>query len=102
MERILVNAIYKDGKLRREDLPVHPKGNPGPTSHPSWEYEIKGDTLHVSPSVRIRTTKPSETHPDRMDPVELFHSDGAWSVKFKEFIPGEYVQASDLFRELNP
>lgn len=92
---------YPDGGLHHSDLPVFCKGTPKPASV-AWEYDIQGDTLSVGPSVRITTTRPSKTNPDVNEVVELFHSAGAWMVPFKEFTPGEYVQAYDLFRALNP
>jgi len=100
-ERLFVLCVYKSGTPTPDTIPVHPKGTE-PAKQPSWAYEIKGDTLHLTPSVRISTTRPSKTKPDEMENVELFHNDGSWSVKFKEFIPGDYVQPYDLFKALNP
>lgn len=99
-DRLHVLCVYKDGGRNHDSINVHQKGTP-PTTSPSWEYEVKGDQLDVTPSVRISTTKPSASDPNVMEPVELFHNDGKWSVKFVEFKPGDFVHAYDLFKSVN-
>lgn len=95
-EWLYVCCTYKNGQIVRSAVPVRPKGTPA--KQYSWEYELKDDMIHVTPSLRISTTKPLG---DENKEVELFHSDGAWSVKFQEFFPGECEQADDLFNKLN-
>jgi hypothetical protein len=36
-----------------EDLPVYPKGTTKPCD-PAWAYEIRGNMIHVTPSVHVR------------------------------------------------
>lgn len=97
---------FRDGVARREALPVYPKGSAKPATC-AWEYEIRGEIIHVCPSVKISTTRPSKTNRDVNEDVELFHNDREWSIPFKEFLhlpegdPMFYVQASDLFRNIN-
>lgn len=96
-EWLHVCCTYKNDQLVHSAVPIRPKGTPADKY--SWEYEIKDDTIHVTPSLRISTTRPRG---NANEPVELFHSDGVWSVKFKEFFPREYEDAYALFKILNP
>lgn len=72
-------------------IPVKPKGS---SSHPGgkcWEYEIAGDMIHVTPSLKIFGGAGG---------TENFHNAGAWSVKFvrRDEDPGDF--ASALNRDL--
>ncbi len=67
----------------------------------SWEYTITGDTIHVSPSVKVNDHEGRET----------FHSDRDWAVKFERFTPSAEIIWVDgvgdngqrkRFIELNP
>jgi hypothetical protein len=98
-DRLHLLCRYADGTKHHSELPVRPKGTAEPAH--AWEYDIIGEQIHVSPSLKITTTKPSADGKSS-EPVELFHSSGSWNVPFKEFVPGEYVQAYDLFKSLNP
>jgi len=74
----------REGDQPVEDaLPVRPKGTPNPDNLCWWEYVEKGDVLECSPSVRVSTTRPSKTEPNKNEVIELFHNQGQWSVKFK-------------------
>jgi hypothetical protein len=96
-EWLHVCCTYKNGQLVHSAVPVRPKGTPD--KQYSWEYELKDDMIHVTPSLKISTTRPLG---DENESVELFHSDGAWSVKYVEFFPVDYEQSYDMFRKLNP
>ena len=67
------------------DLPCHEKGKPkGGT--PEWEYEIRGDRLHITPSMHCTDTG--------------FHTDFHWSVAFE--LKPEGVDAMTHFFAINP
>lgn len=89
--KLHVHCRRPNGTLLHQELPVSPKG----TQDSSWHYEIKGDAIHVHPSVKITTTEP----PNHTE-VELFHNDGQWSVKFKLCERGE--DCYERFRRENP
>lgn len=91
---------YADGTKHLSTIPVRPEETAEPAN--AWTYRIEGEIIHVKPSLRISTTRPSKTNPEVMEPVELFHNTGEWSIPFKEFIPGEHIKPYDLFWFLNP
>lgn len=71
-----VYARISDGHCDFTHIPVVPKGREHPQDQPYWDYEENGDTLHVTPSVRMFTTdKKGNEH-------EIFHNEGQWDVKF--------------------
>ncbi len=68
-------------------LPVHAKGTSRlPDIHAEWEYEIRGDRLHFTPSL--------------LDKSDNFHTDFNWNVAFAECPDGR--PAHDYFLEINP
>jgi hypothetical protein len=81
-------------------IPVLPKESPEPNpTYVHWKYEVKGDRLHVTPSVRISTTRPKG---EGTELVEIFHNEGAWSVAFQDHTNrAEFPHASDQFRMIN-
>jgi hypothetical protein len=68
-------------------IACHRKGSPPlKTSRPQWEYEIRGDRLHFTPSL--------------LDTSDGFHTAYNWEVAFDE-LP-EHRGAHDYFFEINP
>lgn len=99
--QVLAVRENADQKPFRMDLPVRPAGTPPNPKRMTWEYELRGDVLHVKPSVKITDGEGKET----------FHSAGEWSVKFERFTPTEEIIWKDgigdhgqraRFIELNP
>lgn len=62
-------------------IAVRPRGTPHPPDRPSWEFDVQGNLLHVTPSVRTSTTVPIEGSKENRV-VELFHNSGDWHVAF--------------------
>lgn len=62
-------------------IAVRPRGMPHPPDRPSWEYDVQGELLHVTPSVRTSTTVPIEGSKENRE-VELFHNSGDWHIPF--------------------
>jgi hypothetical protein len=97
-------CVRENGDRRpwRIALPVRPRGTPVNPRRTTWEYAITGDTIEVSPSVKIGGM---DGHP------EQFHNEGIWRVKFERFTPspeiiwfdgvGDHGQRA-RFTELNP
>lgn len=67
-----------------ERIAVRPAGTPHPPGVPSWEYRVAGDVLHLTPSLRVSTSKPHDPCDEKspMVPVEMFHTALHWSVPF--------------------
>lgn len=63
-------------------IPVYPKGTPKP-SECAWEYQIIGDKLDVTPSVRQMS---GPNGPD------IFHNTYNWQVQFKECVADAYEE----------
>lgn len=66
-------------------IPVRPRGTPAGVPA-EWEFDIQGAEIHVTPSVRITTTRPVPgTEKDPKGPmreVELFHNGADWRIRF--------------------
>jgi hypothetical protein len=66
-------------------IPMRPRGTPR-TKAKEWEYDIQGDEIHVTPSVRISVNIPQPGQEDKFPEVfreiELFHNGGDWRVRF--------------------
>lgn len=103
VEYLHVLAVRENGdkKPHRMCLPVRPAGSPENPRQMTWEYDIRGEMIHVHPSVKVTD------HEDK----ETFHSAGEWAVKFERFTPSEEVQWNagigdhgqrTRFIELNP
>ncbi len=68
-------------------IPCHEKGTPvTPTYRPQWEYEVRGDRLHFTPSL--------------LDTSDQFHTAYHWDVAFTELPEGRGAHA--FFLEINP
>lgn len=68
-------------------IPCRELGQPIlPGLHAQWEYEVRGDRLHFTPSL--------------LDTSDQFHTDYNWSVAFSE-CPDE-KNPHDFFFEVNP
>ena len=69
-------------------IACHEKGQPPlpGTTHPQWEYEVRGNRLHFTPSL--------------LDTSDNFHTAYNWDVQFAECPHGQ--GAHDFFFELNP
>ncbi len=106
--RLFVLCHYPDGKKNLITIPVRPLGTQEPAS--AWTYDIQGDVIHVSQSLKVSTSGPSVEHPKAPPSVEVFHNSGQWSVPFEEFTGEDptgltkspFSTAYDLFRSLNP
>lgn len=108
VEYLHLAAFHGDGAKapHRMHLPVRPKGTPVKPGRITWEYEVYGDTVEVTPSVKVETNDGPGT-PNR----ETFHNEGVWRVKFERFTPlpdlvwddgiGDHGQRR-RFAELNP
>jgi len=69
-------------------IDAHQNGTPK-ISNVSWEYRIDGDSLHMQPSLHIRTHHPEDNQVWRT----IFHNGFNWTVKFQTAEPGsEYRQ----------
>lgn len=65
--------------VRISRIPVKRRGSPGE----AWEYdEEPGGILHVTPSVRLSTTRPDPNDKEKWLEVELFHNGGEWRIPF--------------------
>lgn len=84
------SPTYKGGYIHWMHIPVTPLTLPKLPS-PSWQYEKKGDSLDVTPSVHQRQGKNLE--------ITTFHNNGAWSTKFIEV--GPEINAFNKLREIN-
>lgn len=103
VEYLHVLAVRENGdkKPHRMCIPVRPVGSPENPTRMTWEYAIAGNTIHVSPSVKVTDHQGKET----------FHSAGQWAVKFEHFTAsaemiwedgiGDHGQRA-RFIELNP
>lgn len=86
-------------------IPVRLRGTP--ETGKTWEYDICGDVIHVTPSLLIETTRPvpgTEKVPNGpMREVELFHNGSDWRVKFVRYDPAVHGPngAWSLWRKLN-
>lgn len=68
-------------------LPCHEKGTPRlPDIRAEWEYEVRGDRLHFTPSL--------------LDQSDQFHTAFNWDVAFAECPEGQ--GAHDFFFQINP
>ena len=68
-------------------IACHEKGTaPLPTSRPQWEYEVRGERLHFTPSL--------------LDTSDQFHTGYNWDVAFAELPEGRC--AYYFFFEINP
>lgn len=65
-------------------IPVRPRGTPHPPDRPSWEFDLQGEMIHVTPSVLTSTTVPIEGSPENRV-VELFHNTADWTVQFVRY-----------------
>ncbi len=95
-EHLLCYCWRADGKLPiLISLPVRPRGTA--KEHASWEYDIEGDTIHVTPSVKV-SWKDLSVHEDpaQCPDVERFHNPGDWRVKF-ERTSAEHRGGYELF-----
>lgn len=102
-ENLFVLCHYPDGRKNLIIIPVRGIGTEGPAN--AWTYEIKGDVIYVSPSLKVLSHAPGIEHPKAPPQVERFHNGGSWSVPVKEFWIGKrilYTTPYDLFRALNP
>lgn len=113
IEYLHVLAVRENGdkKPHRMCIPVRPAGSPQNPKSMTWEYTIAGDTIHVSPSVKVTEEVPLGNRGELSTGKETFHSAGQWSVKFERFTPSEEIQWVDgvgdhgqraRFIELNP
>jgi hypothetical protein len=68
-------------------IPIRLRGTPE-TSY-TWQYDIQGDEVHVTPSVR-QMGGPNG--------AERFHNTADWKVKFKMFKKNAYKE----LKKLNP
>src|SRR3954470_7936750 len=72
----------RDGKPATYiSIPIRLRGTPE-TSY-TWEYDIQGDEIHVTPSVR-QMGGPNGS--------EIFHNTADWRVKFKEVESDPYQE----------
>ncbi len=79
----LILILKTEGKAPHvSSIPVYEKGQPEPGY--AWQYEVVGDRLHITPSLRESTTGPSG------ELVEKFHNDYSWSVRFELALPGVF------------
>ncbi len=66
-------------------IPVRPRGSPR-TAPAEWEFDVQGDLIHVTPSVRLSVNLPVPGRADEFPKVhlvrELFHNGGDWTVRF--------------------
>ncbi|GEM_PF-6155305 len=68
-------------------IACHKKGTPElPTSWPQWEYEVRENRLHLTPSL--------------LDKSDNFHTAFNWDVSFAEC--PEHRDPFDFFLEMNP
>lgn len=67
-------------------IACHEKGKASAITHPEWEYEVRGDRLHFTPSL--------------LDTSDGFHTSFNWDVAFQEKPDG--VGAHDFFFQINP
>ena len=65
-------------------IPVRLRGTPDRTPS-TLEYDLQGDMIHVTPSLKVSTRRPPEGDPDALHDkwvdVELFHNGGDWRVR---------------------
>ena len=100
----VVHATKRNGWCDVSSIPVNAVGDGR-----NWKIVRRGETLDVSPSLRIPDcdqTDFSTNKPVPRDGGDLFHNDAAWSVPFVEVQPVEgdyrsgYRKCIDLNREL--
>lgn len=66
-------------------IPIRSRGTPETSC--TWEYDIQGDVIHVTPSVR-QMGGPNG--------AEMFHNTADWRVKFKEVEADPYQELLQL------
>lgn len=104
VEYLHILGVRANGDRRpwRQVIPVRPSGTPENSKRHSWQYTVHGDTLEVSPSVKVSEGEPM---------VEIFHNEGLWRVRFERFTPSaELIWVDGIgdhgerkrFTELNP
>lgn len=78
-----LHGDHTDTRIIR--LPVRQRGAPK-VGENQWEYDVAGESLNVTPSVRVSVRMPEPGQEDRFPEigrdVELFHNGGSWSVRF--------------------
>lgn len=67
-------------------IPVRPRGSPREGAEACWEFDLAGDQIHVTPSVRISVNLPIPGRADEFPGVfqtrELFHNGADWRIRF--------------------
>lgn len=97
-ERLLCHCRRANGqKPILISLPVRPRGTPD-DARGAWQYDIDGDTIHVTPSVKVSWKERVEGEDDvaKWPDVERFHNTGDWRVKF-ERTSSEHPGGYELF-----
>ena len=77
-----------NGKKDWHWIACREKSRPKPNdrSQPVWQYEVRGDRLHFTPSL--------------LDRITGFHTANDWDVAFREKPDG--IGAHDFFFQVNP
>jgi hypothetical protein len=105
-ERLIVKLERGDGKpINPTVIPVYPKGTPKPATRngAAWEYEVRGNRLHITPSLHVR-----HQNSLTLEWVTDFHNGYSWDVEFREARPKDPAQQWETdhlrrdLREANP
>lgn len=95
-EYLLVFCVPGDGgKPMLGSIPVRVRGTPE-NGRTSWEYDIHGDTIHVTPSLKMSQRRPHPENKDAWVDTEIFHNGADWRVKFERTTP-EQPSGYELF-----